>query len=123
MEWATNLAYDAGNPCVHGTVVGGSSRGGIVAVGEGGPASDLPATTTPVEVWAHTVAEFVQVRPLGGELTVEIGYRVAWDEEHAGGAVPGGGVAGVVRERAAALTRTPWLRNRPAARGIRAAGR
>jgi hypothetical protein len=29
---------------------------------------------------------FVQVTPLSGVLTVEIGYRVGWDEEHTLGA-------------------------------------
>ena len=37
-------------------------------------------------MWRHTAVEFVQVTPLSGQLTVEIGYRVAWDEEHTLGA-------------------------------------
>ncbi len=55
------------------------------------PASGLPAIEAPSVVWAHTVAEFVQVAPLSGQLTVEIGYRVAWDEEHTLGARLRGG--------------------------------
>lgn len=50
------------------------------------PESGLPRVETPAEVWAHTRAEFVQVAPLDGALAVEIGYRVAWDEEHTLGA-------------------------------------
>lgn len=50
------------------------------------PASGLPAIDGPADVWPHTTAEFVQVIPLSGQLTVEIGYRVAWDEEHIVGA-------------------------------------
>lgn len=50
------------------------------------PASLLPAIDVPSSVWPHTRVEFVQVAPLGGQLTVEIGYRVAWDEEHTLGA-------------------------------------
>lgn len=51
---------------------------------------DLPASlgalATPSAVWPHAEVDFVQVTPLDGELTVEIGYRVAWDEEHTLGA-------------------------------------
>jgi hypothetical protein len=58
-----------------------------VAEGESEPPRDgLSRIDTPAGVWSHTDAEFVQVTPLGGELTVEIGYRVAWDEEHTLGA-------------------------------------
>jgi uncharacterized protein DUF6985 len=46
------------------------------------PSSGLPPIDTPSSVWLHTTLAFVQVTPLGGVLTVEIGYRVAWDEEH-----------------------------------------
>ena len=42
----------------------------------------LPTIDTPSSVWPHTGVEFVRVSPLSGELTVEIGCRVAWDEEH-----------------------------------------
>lgn len=45
-----------------------------------------PRITQPEEVWPHTAVEFVAVVPLDGELSVEIGYRVAWDEEHTLGA-------------------------------------
>jgi hypothetical protein len=50
------------------------------------PESGLPAIAGPAAVWPHASAEFVQVIALGGQLTVEIGYRVAWDEEHTLGA-------------------------------------
>lgn len=57
-----------------------------VAAGEDQPQDSLPVIETPSEVWPHTNVEFVQVTPLDGKLTVEIGYRVAWDEEHTLGA-------------------------------------
>jgi len=50
------------------------------------PESGLPAIDGPAAVWPHTTAEFVQVTPLSGQLTIEIGYRVGWDEEHTLGA-------------------------------------
>ena len=37
-------------------------------------------------MWPHAHAEYVQVAPLDGALTIEIGYRVDWDEEHTLGA-------------------------------------
>jgi hypothetical protein len=49
-------------------------------------AADVPALGEPASVWAHTRVDYVQVGPLDGPLTVEIGYRVAWDEEHTLGA-------------------------------------
>ena len=58
-----------------------------VAAGELVPPEEgLPNITRPEEVWSHTSVEFVAVIPLDGELNVEIGYRVAWDEEHTLGA-------------------------------------
>jgi hypothetical protein len=61
--------------------------GEAVRAGElGAPGSGLPRIERPADVWPHTKVEFVQVTPLGGRLTVEIGYRVAWDEEHTLGA-------------------------------------
>ena len=63
-----------------------------VAAGEvSPPPSSPPRIDTPSSVWPHTTVEFVQVTPLGGSLTVEIGYRVAWDEEHTLGARLQGG--------------------------------
>ena len=44
--------------------------------------SDLPSIDEPSSVWPHTTLAFVQVIPPGGDFTVEIGYRVSWDEEH-----------------------------------------
>ena len=52
---------------------------------EAGPSS-LPGIAAPSSLWPYTTMEFVQVGPLDGVLTVEIGYRVAWDEEHTLGA-------------------------------------
>ncbi|KQV52729.1 hypothetical protein ASC95_07870 [Pelomonas sp. Root1217] len=46
----------------------------------------MPLLTVPTDVWAHATIEFVQVTPLGREFTIEIGYRVGWDEEHTVGA-------------------------------------
>ena len=46
----------------------------------------LPAIREASSEWPHTRIEFVQVAPLHGRLTVEIGLRVAWDEEHTLGA-------------------------------------
>lgn len=57
------------------------------AAGESEPLQNgLPRIDTASGVWPHADTEFVQVTPLDGELTVEIGYRVAWDEEHTLGA-------------------------------------
>jgi hypothetical protein len=50
------------------------------------PESGLPAIDRPPSVWTHTSVEFVQVTPRDRQLTVETGYRVAWDEEHTLGA-------------------------------------
>lgn len=55
------------------------------AAAEGGPA-DVPRIEGPPGVWPHAVAEFVHVAPIDGTLTAEVGYRVAWDEEHTLGA-------------------------------------
>jgi hypothetical protein len=58
-----------------------------VAAGElDPPSAGWPAVTDPSEVWDHVTTLFVHVAPLGGVLTVEIGYAVAWDEEHTLGA-------------------------------------
>lgn len=58
-----------------------------VAAGElGAPGEGLPRLTQPEDVWPHTALEFVAVITLDGEPAVEIGYRVAWDEEHTVGA-------------------------------------
>ena len=50
------------------------------------PSSGLPHIEAPSAVWVHTTLEYVAVTSLDGILTVEIGYRVAWDEEHTLGA-------------------------------------
>ena len=50
------------------------------------PEAGLPRLVRPEQVWSHSVVEFVAVIALDGEPSVEIGYRVAWDEEHTLGA-------------------------------------
>jgi hypothetical protein len=61
--------------------------GEAVATGEPeAPAEGLPRISQPDQVWQHASVEFVAVVTLDGELGVEIGYRVAWDEEHTLGA-------------------------------------
>ena len=47
---------------------------------------DVPKINDPAGVWPHVEARFVSVTPLSGEPVVEIGYEVAWDEEHTLGA-------------------------------------
>lgn len=49
-------------------------------------AADPPRVTRPEDIWPHTSVEYVAVITLDGELGIEIGYRVAWDEEHTLGA-------------------------------------
>ena len=58
-----------------------------VAAGEWDPPSaGLPPIDAPSSVWPHTELEFVQVTPISAAITVEIGYRVTWDDEHTLGA-------------------------------------
>ncbi len=58
-----------------------------VAAGEiEAPAEGLPRIVQPDDVWRHISVEFVAVTPLDRVLTVEIGYRVVWDDEHTLGA-------------------------------------
>ena len=45
-----------------------------------------PHISGPFMVWPHTTLQYVAVVPLAGALTVELGYAVAWDEEHTLGA-------------------------------------
>lgn len=49
-------------------------------------AENPPRISQPDQVWQHAAVEFVAVITVDGELSVEIGYRVAWDEEHTLGA-------------------------------------
>jgi len=46
----------------------------------------FPEIATPNGVWPHAKLIYVAVTPLDGSLTVELGYTVAWDEEHTLGA-------------------------------------
>lgn len=50
------------------------------------PGRGLPRISQPDGVWPHTTVAFVAVIPIEGGLGVEIGYEVAWDEEHTLGA-------------------------------------
>ena len=51
------------------------------------PSSEpFPKIASPSEVWPHVTVVFVSVAPLCGVLTTEVGYTVAWDEEHTLGA-------------------------------------
>lgn len=50
------------------------------------PEEGLPNIQSADDIWPFATIEFVQVMPLDGELTVEIGYRVDWDDEHTLGA-------------------------------------
>ena len=62
-----------------------------VAAGEPGPIDGLPQITQPQEVWPYAFPEYVSVTKLDGQLGVEIGYRVVWDDEHTLGARLQGG--------------------------------
>lgn len=58
-----------------------------VAAGESEPpGAGLPRILRPDHVWPLSSVEFVAVVPVDADLAVEIGYRVAWDEEHMLGA-------------------------------------
>ena len=58
-----------------------------VAAGEAEPPEGgLPRMAVPADVWPHTTPQFILIAPLDGQLTTEIGYQVAWDEEHTLGA-------------------------------------
>ena len=53
-----------------------------VAAGEEPDRPDIPRLAGPDEVWAHVSAVRVLIERMGGSETMEIAYRVAWDEEH-----------------------------------------
>ena len=57
-----------------------------VAAGEEPAPLGLPAIAHPDRVWDHAAAVRVLVEPLAGADTIEIAYRVAWDQEHTLGA-------------------------------------
>ncbi len=44
------------------------------------------AIATADGVWKHTRLQYVHVGPFDGDLAVELGYEVAWDQEHTVGA-------------------------------------
>ena len=50
------------------------------------PPDGLPRITTQADVWKHSTVQYILIAPLSGALTVEIGFTVAWDEEHTLGA-------------------------------------
>ena len=51
-----------------------------------GASDDLPRIGRPDEVWPHVRIAFVAIPILDGERCVEIGYQVAWDDDHTLGA-------------------------------------
>ncbi len=58
-----------------------------IASGQAIPGDEpLPELQAPNDVWPHTELDRVLIEPLDGVPTVEIAYRVAWDEEHTVGA-------------------------------------
>ena len=58
----------------------------VAAGEEEAPSGGLPDIADPDAVWFHVSTEFVQVHQLDRHPTIEIGYRVSWDEEHTLGA-------------------------------------
>ncbi|CAD6877300.1 hypothetical protein [Methylomonas albis] len=46
----------------------------------------MPSISAASQVWPYVALKFVSVTPLDGELIYELGYSVAWDEEHTLGA-------------------------------------
>lgn len=50
------------------------------------PEHSLPEIKTPSDVWPHVSIAFVAITPLDGKLTLELGCRVTWDEDHTLGA-------------------------------------
>ncbi len=50
------------------------------------PEESMPSIARPEDVWSHVAVEYVALIALAGSLCIEIGYRVAWDDEHALGA-------------------------------------
>jgi hypothetical protein len=58
-----------------------------VAAGEPPSLSESVAIiSTSSQVWPHVAFAFVSVTPLAGELTIELGLTVTWDDEHTLGA-------------------------------------
>lgn len=57
------------------------------AVGAGElDAPSFPAIQAAPDVWRHATVERVLIEPMEGISTIEVAYRVAWDEEHTLGA-------------------------------------
>jgi hypothetical protein len=50
------------------------------------PRNGLPQVNGPKDVWRYTKPEFIHIDPQNRQFSVEIGYRVDWDEEHTLGA-------------------------------------
>jgi hypothetical protein len=57
-----------------------------VAAGEESGHGELPRLVHAEEVWEHVSTVRVLVERMSGRETVEVAYRVAWDEEHTLGA-------------------------------------
>lgn len=58
------------------------------AIAEAGSSGgwSLPPIASPQDVWSHVALSFVSVAPLDGMMTAELGYKVAWDDDHTLGA-------------------------------------
>ena len=56
--------------------------GEAVSAGEEPEDANVPRLAGPDEVWPHARPVRVLIERMGGQETVEIAYRVAWDEEH-----------------------------------------
>jgi hypothetical protein len=64
-----------------------SPYGESVSSGERTETEDwIPHLVESGQVWQHASLDYVAVLPLQGTLTVELGYRIAWDREHCLGA-------------------------------------
>ncbi len=46
----------------------------------------FPQVLNVEQIWSHVYATYILIEPMGGIMTVEIVYRVEWDEEHLIGA-------------------------------------
>lgn len=55
------------------------------------PEQPLPAIEKPSEIWQHVVPTFVAIAPISGNLCIEFGYQVSWEDEHTLGAQVGNG--------------------------------
>ena len=71
-----NALYEHFVPCAEA-----NSRGDLAEMVE-----PFPQVTSAEQVWPHVRPEHVLIEPMQGTPTVEVAYRVGWDEEHTVGA-------------------------------------